>query len=61
MRSNARIAISLPHIKGTKRHLSLKIKQEVDSAPSVYQQPDRMLVISDLEGDFVSFAAAVGK
>lgn len=55
MRDSIKIAISVPRVKRTKSHISLKVKQEMMNEPSVYKKPSKILAISDIEGNFVPF------
>lgn len=55
MAESIKIAISVPKVKRTKSHISLKVKQEIVNESSVFKQPSKILAISDIEGNFVPF------
>lgn len=55
MRDSIKIAISVPRIKRTKSHISLKLKQDIINEPSVFTKPPKILAVSDIEGNFVAF------
>ena len=55
MKDNIKIAISVPKVKRTKSHISLKVRQDIINEPCVYNKPPKILAVSDIEGNFVPF------
>jgi hypothetical protein len=55
MKSDIRIAISIPKTNKTKSRISLKLKQDLSNEPCVYNKPSKILALSDIEGNFMSF------
>lgn len=54
MRSNTKIILNVPHAKQGK-YFALKLKQQLANERSEYEMPDKILALSDIEGNFMAF------
>lgn len=54
MRTDAEIFLSLPGSKESEKYFSIRLKQELINEPSIYLNSDKILAISDIEGNFSS-------
>ncbi len=61
MKTNAKIALSIPSTKRPDRYFSLRLKQHLNNEPSEYERPSKIFVVSDIEGNFQSFCKLLMK
>jgi Calcineurin-like phosphoesterase len=55
MLNNINIALSVPDTDNEDRYFYFKLQQDLYNEPSVYRQPSKIFVISDIEGNFQAF------
>jgi hypothetical protein len=61
MLTKVKIALQAPYTDKTDRFFSLRLKQDLNNEPSKYRRPEKMLVVSDIEGDFRTFCNVLYK
>lgn len=61
MLTKIKIALRVPSTHHDDRFFSFRLKQEMHNEPSEFQQPRRIFVISDIEGNFKSFCTLLIK
>jgi len=55
MLTKVKIALQAPYTEKTSRYFLLRLKRQLDNEPAKYPKPGRLLVVSDIEGDFKTF------
>lgn len=55
MPTRAKIAISEPGVEPRKRYFSLRLKQSLSVEPTEYRDPQKLMVIRNIQGDFHIF------
>lgn len=55
MSTNAKLPLQMPDSGDRNLYFSIKIKDELLAERCVYQRPDNLLVLSDIEGNFEAF------
>lgn len=55
MLGNYKIAISVPTRENADGYFSIRLKGSMDTERSEYRRPERMFIVSDIEGNFNSF------
>jgi hypothetical protein len=61
MLTKVKIALQAPYTEKTNRYFSLRLKRHLNIEPAKYPKPGRMLVVSDIEGDFKTFCHVLSR
>lgn len=58
---NPKIAVSIPDMERSDRYFSFRLKNHISAERSEYARPNKIFVISDIEGNFRSFCKLLMK
>lgn len=61
MQTNTKIAVSIMNGNKPGRYLSFRLKQHLENEPGEFKRPQKMFVVSDIEGNFHSFCKLLYK